>query len=539
MKMRYVYLTFIVLCFNIFEILAQALSLIPLPAEIKQGTGFFTLTSATKVVLKSDSAEIKRTCDFFLDLINPGTGLNIGYASSSASSIIVELDSLIAHPEGYRLKVTTRDITIQAQTPAGIFYAFQTLRQLLPPIIESRTVVANRRWVIPTIEIDDAPRFPYRGLMLDVVRHFYPVDDIKRFIDLMAMHKYNYLHLHLTDDQGWRIEIPAYPRLQSISAWRRETIIGHLNDEPRRYDGVSHGGYYKQTELKELVQYAAERYITIVPEIEMPGHVTALLAAYPDFACSGSYFEVARDWGIFSNLLCPREDTFLFLERILNEVMNIFPGKYIHIGGSECPKEQWQKSEFCRNTKIQNYLQTDEQLQTWFMRRIARHVQSRGRQVIGWDEMLDGGDISGATIMSWRGEQGGIDAVRKGNHVIMTPHRNCYFDYYQWNRRDEEPLAQNGYLPLSMVYQFDPVPKELDDDQKQHIIGTQGILWTEYVADIRQAEYMVYPRACALAEVAWTPADRKSYNLFRNRLIEHSKRLQTLNVNYARHFLIR
>ena len=536
--MKYFYLFVIVLFFNIFGTFAQTLSLIPLPSDIKQGTGFYTLTSATKIVLKTDSSEVKKSCDSFINLINTSTGMNIGYASTSANPIIVGLDSLIKHPEGYRLKVTPKDITIQAKTPAGIFYAFQTLRQLLPPVIESRTMVV-RRWIVPAIEINDAPRFTYRGLMLDVVRHFFPVNDIKRFIDLMAMHKYNYLHLHLTDDQGWRIEIPAYPKLQTVSAWRKETIVGHLNDEPRRYDGIPHGGFYKQAELKELVQYAADRFITIVPEIEMPGHVTALLAAHPELGCTGNLIEVARDWGIFSNLLCPREDTFLFLERVLTDVMKIFPGKYIHIGGDECPKEQWQKNEFCRNTKIQNNLRNDEQLQTWFMRRVANFIQSNGRQVIGWDEMIEGGEISGATIMSWRGEQGGIDAARKGNNVIMTPHSTCYFDYYQWNIRTNEPLAQGGHLPLSKVYMYEPIPKELTDDQKQNIIGTQGNLWTEYIPNMRQAEYMLYPRACALAETAWTPANQKSYPQFLNRLREHSKRLETLNVNYARHFLVR
>ena len=537
--MRYAFLTIIILYFSIFGISAQTLSLIPLPAEIKPGVGSFPLTSAVKIVLKTDSAEAKKICDFFLDLINPSTGLNIGYASSSTFPIVVELNPEIDHPEGYQLKVTPKNISIQAQTPDGIFYAFQTLRQLLPPVIESRTIVANRKWTIPAIEINDAPRFYYRGLMLDVVRHFFPVSDIKRFIDLMALHKYNYLHLHLTDDQGWRIEIPGYPRLQTVGAWRRETLIGHLNDETYKYDGIRYGGYYTQEELRELVQYAADRYITIIPEINIPGHSTALLAAYPDLACSGNHFEVAREWGVFSNLLCPREDTFLFLERILNEVMNIFPGKYIHIGGDECPKEQWKKSEFCHNTKIQNGLYTDDQLQTWFMRRVARFVQNRGRQVIGWDEMIDGGDIAGAVIMSWRGEQGGIAAAQKGNDVIMTPHSYCYFDYYQWSRRNEEPLAQSGYLPLSKVYMYDPVPKELTDEQKQFIIGAQGNLWTEYITDRRQVEYMTYPRACALAEGTWTPLEQKSYIQFLNRLREHSKRLEMLNVNFARHFLSR
>ena len=540
MTMRYFLIVITTLHFSLTGISAQSLwPLVPLPVEIKQGVGSFTLTSATQIVLKSDSDEVKKACDFFLDLVNPATGLNIGYASSSAFPIVVELDLQIANCEGYQLKVTPKDISVKAQTPAGIFYAFQTLRQLLPPVIESRTIVANRNWQIPAVEINDAPRFPYRGLMLDVVRHFFPVSDVKRFIDLMAMHKFNHLHLHLTDDQGWRIEIFSYPRLQTVSAWRKGTLIGPLNDEPSRYDDVRYGGYYTQAELRELVQYAADRHIAIVPEIEMPGHATALLAAYPELACSGSSFEVAREWGIFPNLLCPREDTFLFLERVLNEVMNIFPGKYIHIGGDECPKEQWQKSEFCRNMKIQNGLYTDEQLQTLFMRRIAQIIQSRGRQVIGWDEMIDGGNITDATIMSWRGEEGGVAAAQKGNNVIMTPNRYCYFDYYQWSNRNDEPLAQNGYTPLSKVYMYDPVPRDLTDDQKQYIIGAQGNLWTEYIPDIRQTEYMAYPRACALSEIVWTPVEQKSYNQFLNRLREHSKRLEMLNVNFARHYLVK
>ena len=536
--MQYMLIFIIALYFSLVEVFAQSsLPLIPLPTEIKQGTGSFTLTSATKIVLKTDSVGTKKACDLFLDLINSSTGLNIGYASSSASPIVVELSSQIEDPEGYQLKVTPKDILIKAQTSKGVFYAFQTLRQLLPPVIESRTVVANRTWKIPAVEINDAPRFPYRGLMLDVVRHFFPVKDVKRFIDLMALHKFNYLHLHLTDDQGWRIEIHSYPKLQTISAWRRETLIGRLNDEPCRYDGIRYGGYYTQVELKELVRYAADRHITIVPEIEIPGHATALLAAYPELACSGGSFEVAREWGVFSNLLCPREDTFVFLELLLQEVMYIFPSKYIHIGGDECTKEQWQKSEFCKNLKIQNDLQTDDQLQTWMMRRIAQYLQMFGRKAIGWDELLDGGHIAGATIMSWRGEEGGIAAAGKGNNVIMTPHRYCYFDYYQWNNRDEEPLAQSGYLPLSRVYMYDPVPKELNDDQKHHVLGAQGNLWTEYIADMRQVEYMMYPRACALSEVNWTSVDQKSYNQFLNRLREHSKRLEMLNVNFARHAL--
>jgi len=353
----------------------------------------------------------------------------------------------------------------------------------------------------------------------------------------MAMHKFNHLHLHLTNDQGWRVEIFSYPRLQTVGAWRRGTLIGHLNDEPRRYDGIPHGGFYTQAELRELVQYAADRHITIVPEINFPGHVTALLAAYPELACFDGYFEVAREWGVFQNVLCPRENTFLFIENILREVINIFPSQYIHIGGNEVPKEQWQRSEFCHNLMTQNNLHTYEQLHTWFMHRIAQYVQSRGRQVIGWGEMIDGGDVSGAVIMSWRGEEGGIKAAMSGNYAIMTPSRLCSFDSYQWRLREEEPLAQGGLLTLSMVYTYEPVPAELTDDQKQFILGAQGNIWTEYINDVRHLEYMTYPRACALSEVVWTQADKKSYPQFLMRLREHSKRLEVMNVNYARHFI--
>ena len=525
---------------GLFGVLAQSLTLpplIPLPAEMRVGTSEFTLTAETKIVLKSNSADVKKASDFFLDIINPSTGFNIGYATSSTSPIFVELDSRIVNPEGYRLKVTPKDVTIQAQTAAGVFFAFQTLRQLLPPEIENRSAVAEQTWKIPEIEINDEPRFPYRGLMLDVVRHFYTVSEIKRYIDLMVLHKFNHLQLHLTDDQGWRIEIKQYPKLHTIGAWRSETLVGHLDNLPHQYDGIPHGGFYTQDELKELVQYAADRHITIVPEINVPGHSTAMLAAYPEFACIDTTLQVAREWGVFPNVLCPREDTFRFLENVFTEIMSIFPSKYIHIGGDECPREQWQRSEFCQNLLKQLEYENYDQLQTWFMRRIVQFLQSQGRLAIGWDEIIDGGAIEGAIIMSWRGEQGGIISAQKGNNVIMTPHRFCYLDYYQWRNRNEEPLAIGGYLPLSIVYQYDPIPKELTDDQKKRILGSQGNLWTEYIKDFKHVEYMAYPRACAIAEVTWTPVDKKSYPQFLMRLREYSKRLEILNVNFARHML--
>ena len=523
------------LCFS--GIMAQSLPLIPLPLNLTQGTGEFTFTSETKIVMKTNSLEVKNACDFFLEIINRSTSLNIGYGTTSTSPVYVELNPQIAHAEGYYLKVTPKDITIQAQTPTGIFFALQTLRQLLPPEIESSAAVSGRAWTIPEVAISDEPRFAYRGLLLDVTRHFYPISDIKRYIDLMVIYKFNHLQLHLTDDQGWRIEIKKYPKLHTVGAWRKETLIGHIDVKPHVYDGIPHGGFYTQEELKELVQYAAARHITIVPEFDMPGHASAILAAYPEYACIDSVFQVRGDWGIFPNVLCPREETFTFIENILDEIMNIFPGKYIHIGGDECPREQWQRSDFCKNLMKQYNYEHYDQLQTLFMRRISDYIKSCGRYAIGWDEIIDGGAIEGATIMSWRGEQGGITAAKHGNNVIMTPHRNCYFDYYQWRLRDEEPLAQGGYLPLSMVYQYDPVHKELTDSQKQFILGTQANLWTEYIKDFRHVEYMAYPRVCAIAEVAWTPVDKKSYNNFLIRLREYSKRLEIMNVNFAKHML--
>ncbi|MDR2038351.1 MAG: beta-N-acetylhexosaminidase [Bacteroidales bacterium] len=533
MRLKY-HLAFVLLCICLWELPAKIGPLIPQPAEVIQGTDTFVFTQDTRIMLKDP--EIRAACDLFLEMFRRSTGLNIGYASSGSSLITVDIDPGMIHPEAYHIKVTEHDVSIKAKTPAGVFYAFQTIRQLLPPEVESLTVM-DCDWKIPGVEIKDIPRFRYRGLLLDVARHFFPVSFLKRYIDLMAMYKYNYLHLHLTDDQGWRIEIPAYPRLQTISAWRNETLIGHLDDRPRRYDGIRYGGYYKQSELKELVRYAAERYITIIPEIDMPGHATAVLAAYPELSCSGGHYEVAREWGVLKNIYCPKEETFLFLEKVLTEVMDIFPGEYIHLGGDEAVKEQWEQSEYCRNLKMQHHLQTDEQLQIWFMQRMTNFVNSKGRKVIGWDEIMDGGEIPGTTVMSWRGEEGGVKAARKGHDAIMTPHKYCYLDYYQWRNRDEEPLAIGGYTPLSKVYMYDPVPAQLNGEQAGHILGAQGNLFTEYIADERHAEYMAFPRVCALSEVVWSPLSGKSYDDFLVRLREHSKRLDILGVHFARHFL--
>ena len=526
------------LCLSFGKVYPQLPPLIPIPAEIlSTGTGVFTITPETRIILKNATTEVRKASDFFINLFNTSSGFKIDYAATSTSQIVVEINQAVTHPEGYKLKVTTGNVLIQAQTAAGVFYAFQTLRQLLPPQIESQTIVSGMTWKIPEVEINDAPRFHYRGLMLDVTRHFFPVSEVKRFIDLMALHKFNHFQLHLTDDQGWRIEIKRYPKLNTISSWRSETLIGHLDNLPHEFDGIPHGGYYTQVELKELVQYAADRFITIVPEINVPGHSTALLAAYPEFACIDTTFQVERKWGIFPNVLCPREDTFEFIENILTEILEIFPGKYIHIGGDECPRTQWERSTHSLELKKNLGLDTFDQLQTWFMRRISQFLQTKGRTAIGWDEIIDGGVVDGAVIMSWRGEQGGISTARQGNQVIMTPHRFLYLDYYQWRLRNEEPLSIGGHLPLSMVYMYDPVPSELTEEQKNLIIGAQGNLWTEYIKEFKHVEYMVFPRACAVAEITWSPLGQKSYDRFLLQLREYSKRLDILNVNYATHFL--
>jgi hexosaminidase len=535
--MRYTTVCIFIICFGFAGINAQPLPLIPKPAKMVAGAGRFVLAPDTKIILKTHLVEAQKAVDYFLEIINRSTGLNISCAPSAKAPIVVEIDAEITHPEAYYLNVAMQGISIKAGTATGIFYAFQTLRQLLPPEVESKTVVANKVWSIPAIEIHDVPRFPYRGLMLDVARHFFSVDFIKRYIDLMSMYKYNRLHLHLADDQGWRMEIHSYPELQNTGAWRSETLVGHLNDRPKKFDGVRYGGYYRQSELRELVRYAADRHITVIPEIDIPGHASAILTAYPELACIDGKFEVAKEWGVHNNILCPKEETFLFLERVLDEIMNVFPSKYIHIGGDECVREQWQKSEYCQHLKLQEGLNSDEQLQTWFIRRVANSVKSRGRKIIGWDDIRDGGEVPEATIMSWRGEQGGVAAAQKDYDVIMTPHAFCYFDYYQWRNRNEEPLSIGGYIPMSKVYMYDPIPKELSEKQAQHILGTQGNLWTEYIAGEQHAEYMAYPRACALSETAWTPENLKSYDDFLHRLREHSKRMEILNIHFARHFL--
>ncbi len=429
--------------------------------------------------------------------------------------------------EGYHLLITNESIKIKASDSSGHYYGFVSLMQILE---SDPSATLN----IPTVEIKDYPRFSYRGMHLDVARHMYEVDFIKKYIHLLAYHKMNTFHWHLTEDQGWRIEIKKYPKLQTISAYRDSTLIGHYNDQPHQYDKTKYGGYYTQEEIKEIVQFASERQITIIPEIEMPGHSQAVLAAYPEYGCVDGPFSVLSKWGISDNVFCPKEETFAFLEDVIDEVVTLFPGKYIHIGGDECPKNQWNESVFCQQLMEDQGIEDTKGLQSYFIQRMEKYINSKGKQIIGWDEILEGGLADNATVMSWRGEEGGIEAAKSNHPVVMTPTSHCYFDYYQ-SQDIGEPLAIGGNLPLERVYAYDPIPETLDPIYHPYILGAQANVWTEYMPTSKHVEYMAYPRTCAMAEVDWTPKVDRNYDDFIERLKTHFKRLEAKEVNFANH----
>ena len=431
--------------------------------------------------------------------------------------------------EAYTLTISKSGIAISASSPAGAFYAKQTLRQMIPAeAITDKKVTAV---VLPCCTIKDAPHFAYRGAHLDVCRHFFTVDEVKTYIDILAMHKINRFHWHLTEDQGWRIEIKAYPQLTQVGAYREGTMVGkNWNSN----DGVRYGGFYTQDEVKEIVQYAADRFITVIPEIEIPGHSLAALAAYPELGCRGDHYEVATTWGVFPEVLCPgKEESFKFWETVLTEVMALFPSKYIHIGGDECPKDEWKKCPLCQKRIKAEGLRNEAELQSYVNRRIESFLNAHGRQIIGWDEILEGGVTPTATIMSWRGTTGGIAAAQAGNKVIMTPNSYCYLDYYQSRDKENEPLAIGGYLPVEQCYSFDPY-NGLTKDQLQYILGVQGNLWTEYIATFDYAEYMLLPRISALAEVGWSYGN-KDYDDFLRRLNHLRTYFDAYGWNYGKH----
>jgi len=494
-------------------------------------TGKFALNSDTYILQETQGKDWNDAANQLNKIIGQVISRQIEIKTSGETKNAIKIiqDKTITNPEGYQLEINPYDVTIRASNPAGAFYAAESIRQLMP-ISETK----SGKSYLPCVKIEDAPRFVYRGMHLDVGRHFFGVDKIKKYIDLLAMHKMNRFHWHLTEDQGWRIEIKKYPKLQEIAAYRKETLVGHYNDQPHQFDGKKYGGFYTQDEVREIVAYAKKRFITVIPEIEMPGHSQAALAAYPELGCTDGPFEAATKWGVFEEVYCPTETTFEFLENVLTEVMDLFPSDYIHIGGDECPKSRWKESKFCQNLIKEKGLKDEHGLQSYFIGRMEKFLNKNGRQIIGWDEILDGGLAPNATVMSWRGVKGGIEAAKQNHDVIMTPTSNCYLDYYQ-SRSADEPLAIGGYLPLKQVYNYEPIPEELNAEEAKHILGAQGNVWTEYMPTFEQVEYMAFPRGIALAELTWSPKAKRDYEDFADRLSRHLPHLDAMNVNYGNH----
>jgi len=433
--------------------------------------------------------------------------------------------------------VTGSRITIRAYRAAGVFYGVETLRQLLPPDIFRQAAVSGVIWTVPAVDIEDLPRFSWRGAHLDVSRSFMPKEFVKKYIDLIALYKLNRFHMHLTDDQGWRIEIKKYPLLTAVGGWRRQTLVGRQNNDSTKwiYDARRHGGFYTQDDVREIVAYGKARFVTVVPEIEMPGHAQAAIAAYPWLGNTGQKLEVLQHFGVNAHILNPSDSVIHFMEDVLTEVMALFPSHYIHTGGDEAIKNEWQASPIAQARIKELGVHSENELQSWFTAQISQFLAAHGRALIGWDEILEGGMeglAPNAVVMSWRGIAGGIAAAQAGHDVVMTPTSNTYFDYYQSADTLTEPLAIGGFLPLDSVYVYEPIPPALDSAQAKHVLGTQGQIWTEYDATPKDVEYQLFPRLVALAEVAWTPRELKNVGDFHARLERQLERLAVLDVNY-------
>lgn len=532
MKISYLFAFFL-----IHSILLQAndYRTIPLAQNIELRDGdSFTLDKNVKISVVNKSKSQKRNAEFLQSFISEKLGLQLKITSGSkkAGGIILALDSSVSHPEGYKINIEKYKITITGKTEAGVFYGIQTLCKSIP---ETSGIVQ-----LPPVEIVDAPRFNYRGMHLDVARHFFSVDFVKKYIDMLALHHVNTFHWHLTEDQGWRIEIKKYPLLTQIGSKRAQTVVGRHNSGI--YDSIPYGGFYTQKQIKDVVKYATERYITIIPEIDIPGHTLAVLASYPELGCKGGPYKVAEKWGIFDDVLCAgNEKSFEFVENVLSEVINLFPSKYIHIGGDECLKSKWKVCPKCQKRIKSEGLYADSmhtaenKLQSYFITRIEKFVNSKNRQIIGWDEILEGGLAPNATVMSWRGIKGGIQAAKSGHTVIMTPNSHLYFDHYQAKDKTNEPLAIGGYSSVENVYSYEPIPAELNEMEAKYVIGTQANLWTEYIPNEQQAEYMLLPRLAALSEVQWSKPAQKNYNDFLIRLPNLTEIYEKRGYNFAKH----
>lgn len=508
---------------------------VPMPLEISTAQqASFLLKNGVTVYYTAGNGKMKRNAEFLASYIKDQTGieLQVQEGEGGKGAIVLQLGLANDNPEAYQLKVDANQVVINSPSEAGVFYGIQTLRKAVD-------VAEGSNVELPAVEINDQPRFSYRGMMLDVGRHFFSMDEIKTYIDMMALHNINRFHWHLSEDQGWRIEIKKYPKLTEIGSMRKETVIGHNTG---KYDGKPYGGFYTQEQAKEIVAYAAERYITVIPEIDLPGHMQAALAAYPELGCTGGPYEVWTQWGVSDNVLCAGNDqTIQFIKDVLAEIVEIFPSEYIHVGGDECPKEKWKTCPKCQarikalGLKSDTKHTKEERLQSYVIHEAEEFLNSKGRKMIGWDETLEGGLAPNATVMSWRGEAGGIEAAKQHHDVVMTPNTYLYFDYYQSKDTETEPMAIGGYLPMERVYSYEPMPKALSPEEQKYIVGVQANLWTEYIPDFKQVQYMVLPRMAALSESQWCAPEKKNYEAFLQRVSRLVNIYAKNGWNYATH----
>lgn len=545
--MRYLLCLFLLTFISIFSF-SQSVHIIPQPVSIKQLTGKFIISKNTVIAAKDE--QDRKTADLFNDYLENIYGIRLDVDKQEGKNYIrLTTKKFIQAPEkdAYTLNVNSNGVSIEGDTYAATFYGMQSLIQLLPAELLS-SVKNSKQLQIPFVSIMDYPRFTYRGLHLDVGRHFFPAAFIKKYIDYIALHKMNYFHWHLTEDQGWRIEIKKYPLLTAVGGYRNGTIIGR--NPGTGNDNLRYGGYYTQDEVKEIVQYAADRHITVIPEIEMPGHSSAAIAAYPWLSCFSEQATrmtvnasekskqskgklLQESWGVFEDVYCAGKDsTFLFLQDVLDEVLPLFPSKYIHVGGDESPKAHWKKCPNCQARIKQLNLKDEHELQSYFIQRMEKYLNAKGRTLIGWDEILEGGLAPNAVVMSWRGEKGGIEAARQNHYVIMTPEKPMYLDHTQ--SRNEDSVTIGGYNPIEAVYAYDPLPKELPADKAKYIMGAQGNVWTEYIKNPSKVEYIIFPRLSALSEVLWSQKSKKNWIDFEKRMETQFKRYQLWNVNYSK-----
>ena len=537
---KIIFLLLVVICVRVS---GQTVDITPVPVKVTPQTGSFVLSKNTVLVLNDDAE--KACAEFLNNYLNKFYGFSLQISKSATTNYIrFTTRRFVQPPENpgrYNMQVRPGSINIEGDTYQGTFYGLQSLIQLLP-------TSKSQSLTIPCVTIEDYPRFQYRGLHFDVSRHFFPVDFVKKYIDYIALHKLNYFHWHLTEDQGWRIEIKKYPRLTSVGGYRNGTIIGRYPGKGN--DNIPYGGSYTQDEIKDVVAYAEKRFVTVIPEIEMPGHASAAIAAYPWLSCfpdqktnipenmisnasrQATGKLVQETWGVFDDVFCAGNDsTFAFLEDVIDEVITLFPSKYIHIGGDECPKTHWKICPRCQQRMKDLKLKDEHELQSYFIQRMEKYINGKGKTIIGWDEILEGGLAPNALVMSWRGEQGGIEAAKQNHDVIMTPGNYVYFDHTQ--RKNEDSVTIGGFTPVEEVYGYEPLPKELAADKYKFILGAQANLWTEYIKNTRKVEYMIFPRLSALSEILWSPKEKRNFKDFERRLPTHFKRYELWGANYS------